>query len=258
MNMTTIKPINSTRLKIKLLLFPLLLLSGCGIQHHYIASYHPELYTIDTTQDKDKAMSDMLAPYKQKEAAAMDEVIGYTDAPLSKAQPECTLGYFIADAQLVYAQQKDPDVKISISNQGGIRIPYLNAGPITKGQVYEIMPFDNKLVIAELPGEVLKQFCDHIAAYGGWPVSGITFKIKNKKAIDLMVNGQPVNDQLIYKVATSDYIINGGDNCDFLAHCRRKQYNVFIRDMMIAYIRDLNSKGEKLNIQLQKRISYAG
>jgi 2',3'-cyclic-nucleotide 2'-phosphodiesterase (5'-nucleotidase family) len=256
MNIAYIHPSKSKQFKIKLLL-PLLLLAGCSAPHHYIASYHPQLYTVDTIQGKDSAMHNMLAPYKQKEAAAMDEVIGYTDAPMSKAQPECTLGYLIADAQLVYAQRKDPDVKISISNQGGIRIPYLNAGPITKGKVYEIMPFDNKLIIAELSGEVLKQFCDHIAAYGGWPVSGITFKIKSKKAVDILVNGQQVNDQLIYKVATSDYIINGGDDCDFLAHCRRVQYNVFIRDMMIAYIQGLNSKGEKLHIQLQKRISYA-
>lgn len=219
--------------------------------------YQDSLYTIDSTLGKDEAMDKMLSNYRKQEENAMDVVIGNTDAPLSKAQPECTLGDLIADAQLEAAKQKDPDVKISVSNQGGIRIAYLSPGPITKGNAYEIMPFDNKLMIVEIPGKLIQQLCDHIANYGGWPVSGITFQIKNKKAINILIDGKPVNEQLIYKTVLSDYIYNGGDNTDFLSGCKYKSYNIFIRDAIISYVEARTAKGEKLNISLQNRITYA-
>lgn len=187
----------------------------------------------------------------------MDQVIGYSAVPLSKAQPECTMGNFMTDAQLVIARKTEPGTQVSIMNYGGIRIPYVSPGAITKGKIYEMMPFDNKLTIVEVPGKVLHQLCDLIAAYGGWPVSGITFRIKDKKAENILVAGKPLNDQLIYLTAMSDYIANGGDNCDFLMPCKKSYLNIFVRDMLIEYVTGLQTKGEKLNAQLEKRISYA-
>ena len=97
-------------------------------------------------------------------------IIGHSDIPLTKAQPESTLGNFMADAMLVAGQRIDPDVVAAIGNYGGIRLPYIAPGPITRGKVYELMPFDNTLNIIEIPGAVLQQFCDAMAARKGWPM----------------------------------------------------------------------------------------
>jgi 2',3'-cyclic-nucleotide 2'-phosphodiesterase (5'-nucleotidase family) len=220
---------------------------------HYDAAY----IKIDSTISKDQKMESFLAPYRKAVDSAMDIVIGYSDMPFTKAQPECTLGDFITDAQLQYAQRTNPDVKISVLNYGSIRLPYLAPGGISKGQVFEIMPFDNMLTIVEVPGKVLKQFCNHIAAWGGWPVSGISFKIKGREAQDMLVNGAPINDQLIYNIAMPDYVANGGDDCDFLMDCKKQYLKVFTRDILIDYISALQSKNEKLHINIEKRISYA-
>src|SRR5690606_11149141 len=105
-------------------------------------------------------------------------VIGRTDIPLTKAQPESTLGNFVADAQMIVAKKLDNKVVASVVNYGGIRLNYIAPGELTKGKIFELMPFDNMLTIVEVPGEVLKQFCNHMAKYRGWPVSGITYTIK--------------------------------------------------------------------------------
>ncbi len=149
-------------------------------------------------------------------------------------------------------RKTESGTQVAVVNYDGIRIPYVSPGAITKGKIYEMMPFDNKLTIVEVPGKVLRQLCNLIAAYGGWPVSGLSFEIKDEKAVNILVAGKPVNDQLIYLTAMSDYIANGGDNCDFFTGCKKRYLNIFVRDMLIDYTTGLQAKGEKLNPKLEK------
>lgn len=51
-------------------------------------------------------------------------------------------------------------------------------GDVTRGRIFEIMPFDNLLILQKLKGTVLQEFLDIIATDGGWPVAGITMQIK--------------------------------------------------------------------------------
>ncbi len=240
-----------------LLLLLTLSFTACKTQQKFIDSYQTSFTPIDSTRPHDSGMDKMLEPYRVKMHEAMDQVVGYSEVPMSKAQPECTLGNFMADAQLAIARKTDPAIQVSIMNYGGIRIPYVSPGAITKGKIYEMMPFDNKLTLVAVPGKVMRQLCDLMAAWGGWPVSGISFRIKDKQATDILIDGKPLNDQLIYMTAMSDYIANGGDNCAFLADCKKRFLDIFVRDMLIEYVSELQAQGRKLNPQLEKRISYA-
>ena len=96
-----------------------------------------------------------------------------------------------------------------------------------------------------------------IAARKGWPVSGITFTIKEKKATDIMVDGKPLNDAIVYTVAISDYIARGGDNMEMLVPLKKRYTTFFIRDGLIEYITALEKEGKPLHPVLDKRISYA-
>lgn len=150
-------------------IFPLLLFSGVAISCHqpyYIQQHADKLYTVDTNA-ADTAVVRMLSPYKQGVDTQMRVVIGRTDIPLTKAQPESTLGNFMADAQLEAAQKLDSKVVASVVNYGSIRINYISPGEISRGKMYELMPFDNMLAIAEVPGSVLHQLCDLMAARKG-------------------------------------------------------------------------------------------
>ena len=199
----------------------------------------------------------MIAPYKKGVDTQMKVIVGHTDIPLTKAQPECTIGNFMADAQLMAARAIDPKTDAAIANYGGIRLPYIDPGPLTRGKMYELMPFDNVLTIVEIPGTVLKQFCDHMAKGKGWPVSGLSFIIKEKAADSILINGELLNEHHFYKVATSDYIAHGGDNCDFLSSSKKRVTSVFIRDAMIAYVTRLELAGKPLHPNIENRVRYA-
>src|SRR5690606_7274315 len=158
------------------------------------------------------------------------EVIGYADIPLTKAQPESTLGNFLADAMLAAARGADREVVAAVSNYGSIRVPYIAPGPISRSRLSELMPFNNKLVILDIPGAVLQQLCDVMAARRGWPVSGITFSIKDRQAAYVLVAGVPLNPALVYRVAVNDYMARGGDGCAMLPPLKRLLTGVLVRD----------------------------
>lgn len=231
------------------------LLSACH-KPYYIAQHHERFYSIKDSTASDSTFVNMLAPYKTKMDAQMQVVIGRADTTLTKMQPESTLGNFMADAQLRTAKKIDDAVVASVANYGGIRLPYISEGPVTLGKIYELMPFDNMLVIAEIPGDVMKHFCDFIAHAKGWPVSGIKFDIVGKEARRIFIGNSPLDEHAVYKVAINDYIANGGDNCDFLVSLKKQTTNIFVRDALIDYVKDLNAQGKPLHPILDNRLQY--
>ncbi len=232
------------------------LLQSCS-KSLFVQSSNNQYYVVDPGIAADSGILAMLAPYKIGVDTQMQVVIGHTDIPLSKAQPESTLGNFMADAQLVAAQKIDHKVVASVMNYGGIRLPYLAPGKLTRGLIYELMPFDNMLTIVDVPGEVLKEFCTHMARARGWPVAGLTYEIKDKRAENIKVGGKPVNDHIIYKVAMSDYIAKGGDHCDFLVPLEKKYTTIFVRDALIEYVMNLERYGRPLHPEIENRVRYA-
>jgi 2',3'-cyclic-nucleotide 2'-phosphodiesterase (5'-nucleotidase family) len=217
-----------------------------------ITQHSAQYIAIDSAVVKDSAIDNLMLPYRTEQINIMQTLIGNTTTPLSKTQPESSLGNFMCDAQLYYAKQKDAKTVAAIINYGAIRIPYISPGPLTVGTIYELMPFDNTLVIVEVPGKVLKQFCDHMAALGGWPTANLSFEITDKKASNILIDNKPIHDFIVYKIALSDYIANGGDNCSFLLSCKKTAYAVFIRDLLIDYVKEK----ETIHAKIERRVYY--
>lgn len=234
----------------------LALVSACK-DPYYVQQRTGRLYVVEKEARQDSAFVKMLHPYKRGVDTQMQVVIGRTDVPLTKAQPECTLGNFMADATFEAGKKLDPKTAAAVMNYGGIRLSYISPGPITKGKMYELMPFDNMLTIVEMPGSVIREFCDKMAAAKGWPVSNLSFTIKDKKATDITIDGQVLNDQIVYKIAVNDYLARGGDNCDFMVPLKKRYTTIFLRDILIEYVARLNNVDKPLHPELENRIRYA-
>ena len=203
----------------------------------------------------DSLLLQLVAPYKAQMETEMQEVIGETDTTLFKQQPECTLGNFIADAMLQKAKEINPAVDAAVMNYGGIRVSYIQPGAVTVKNMYELMPFDNMLCIVEMNGSTLREFCNHMADAKGWPVNGITYRITPaKQASGILINGKPLDENKTYHIATNDYVANGGDKCSFLIPLKKQQTNIFIREVLIAYVKNL--RGRPLHPGIEKRVSY--
>lgn len=204
----------------------------------------------------DSSVVKFLQPYSDSVNHSMNMVIAQLANDLEKKQPEGTLGNLMVDAVKIMAEKKYATIiDIALVNNGGIRLTSLKAGPITKGKVFELMPFDNILVLQKLNGKVLKELLDHIAGRGGWPVAGMTMKINNGKAVDVLINGSPIDENKIYTIAHSDYTANGGDDCTMLRAIPQINNGYLIRDAILDYFASFTKVGKEISVSMQNRVT---
>lgn len=179
-----------------------------------------------------------LEPITRALNAELDVVIGHAPQTLDIYQPECPMLNWASDALLVEAQKYYPGtVDFSVVNIGGMRSPW-QAGDITLRHIYELMPFDNELVVLTLAGEDVIELCQIFAEDDGQGVSGLRMISEDKQLADVTIQGEPVEPQRLYHVATSDYLAGGTDHMTPLTRATQTwRSDRLIRDLYIEYVR---------------------
>ena len=206
----------------------------------------------------DKSYNEHLLPMKQQLGVKMNVVIGVAAETMKGHAPESLLSNFSAD---VYRQAGTDylgqPVDISIVNLGGLRTE-IPAGNITVGKVFELMPFENELVILWLKGDKLQDLIQYFASVGGEGISGIRMEISNGKAVNVTVNGKPIETEMLYSIATSDYLAGGNDKMFQLAKYEKRQNTgIKLRDILMNYIKNETAKGNKVVAKLDGRITIS-
>ena len=211
-------------------------------------------YRIQQYDEGSKSLASIVKPYSDSVNKLMNIVIGYNDARLEKKREGNTLGFFITDAYLEMAKQKlDPKVDAAFMNSGGIRLPEIPAGAITQGKIFELMPFDNLMVLLKVKGSLLKQYLDTLAADEGVIESGITMQVVNKTAQQVFVGGKPLDLNEDYTIVHSDYVAM---NSNLLKNFHRNTNGYLLRDALLDYVKSVNSQNKKVTVTNLERVSY--
>lgn len=239
---------------IKNILPLVLLLTSCA-KTLVPVKYSYECENIQGNSATDARMDSIIQPYKDSLTAIMSKKIITSDERLTKTQPENALGNVLVDALHRQANKCcDKKVDITVLNQGAIRVAELAPGEVTLGNIYEIMPFENRLVLLELNGHEVLQLLNVIAAFGGWPLSGVQFTINNKKATDIIIGDAPLEITKNYWIGISDYLANGGDNLSMLKNKKQIDSGKNIREAFIAEFSEMNREGKHLKAYPNNRI----
>lgn len=239
-----------------IVLIALLLLQSCASVWH-VSDVDTKNVSINAKRaEADPNIDEIISPYKSLLDEKMNEVLVDNMEIMYKEKPNSALGNWMADA--VVRQGKETykgDIDFGILNHGGIRIPNLPAGPITVGKVYELMPFDNTLVILHTKGDIVQLLAERIVDYGGWPISQeLRIEQSSDKAINVFINDAPLDMDKEYHYAIADYVANGGDKCTFLKDQKRDEPGVLLRDIFIKDLRMLAANNQKLEANNQIRI----
>jgi len=248
-----------TNIKLKLYILSLsaILLGACSTKYALVKSNRKE-YKISNEVAVDSNIINTYLPYKAKLDAEMNEVIGSTDVVLSKSSklPESVLGNFFADAVFNQVKKLDPNVDFVFpTTTGGLRND-IAKGAITVSDVFELMPFENQLVLFNLKGEDVLKVINYIAARGGQPVSGLKFNIKDKLPENIQINGKTFDVNKNYWVVASDYIASGGDDATgFATPISRKNIGLLVRDALLQEVKTIKASGKSINTQLDGRIT---
>ena len=145
----------------------------------------------------DTALLNRIAPYR----AGIDSLYTHKVANVTATSPlnnkNQAMLTFAANFVRWRGEELASGVEMAIANKGGLRTTW-NPGPLSEGEVIDMMPFYNKVVVLDIAGSDLIEAFNVMEARGGDAVCGITQKAD-------------INPDKTYRIATIDYLANGGD-----------------------------------------------
>ena len=184
--------------------------------------------------------------------------MGYSEAEYDKARPESGLSNFAADVVRAIAEEKTGEhVDVGLTNFGGIRTS-LPKGAVRVYDIFSIFPFDNYLVTFDIKGNDLRRFLEQmISRRRVEALSGVEMVITGNKADKLWVAGAPIDDDRVYKFATINFLMDGGDGVILSdVAFNRKDTGVWIRDAIVEYLKAQMERGEKIVLAPDGRVQY--
>ncbi|MDR1610122.1 MAG: 5'-nucleotidase C-terminal domain-containing protein [Candidatus Symbiothrix sp.] len=245
-------------LKTGLFFIAVILLTACAEKQYVVKDIEVTRVEMNSAWEPatNTEMRTLVDSLKAKMTEETQTVIGTTARTLTKGKPQSLLGNFTADAIFDYATGLWGTIDFAVINIGGIR-SILNQGQVTAGNMYETFPFDNRIVLLELPGRAVKDFFDSIAQREGEGLSkNIELVIKNKTLLSLKIGGQDVDEDKIYFVATVDYLAEGNDRMEALTKAVKvTDSNRLIRDVLIEYVKKQTVENKAIDSNLDNRIT---
>ena len=125
-----------------------------------------ELINLAKLRDEDESIKALITKYKDE--SPMNEIIGEVGKQFDGKE---ALGNLMTDA-IVNVHQTD----FAFQNAGGVRIGRIEKGDLTMGKIYELDPFNNRIVIIEMKPDEIRSLIKN------------SYKRKNKRA-DLFISG---------------------------------------------------------------------
>ncbi len=235
---------NST-FKLLLFVFAVALL-GCKSLKKQLYKFEAKYIPVQASTTPDSIVLDLIAPYKEKIERDLDSVLSYAASTYSKktGHLNTAIGNLMADivlkqANAAFFKAHNRNVDVVILNFGGIRSE-IPKGAVTARTAFQVMPFENKIVITALKGKAITKAINYlVTAKKAHPIAGLTIEVDTTYAIkQAKINGKAISLDKTYYVATSDYLYNGGDYMLFFKpNVAAYPLDYKIRNAMIDYFK---------------------
>ena len=237
-------------------LFVLALATACQ-RSPLVATAHLPAATsqpVSSTQAPDAGAAALIKPYHDQVLSHRQDVLGLSTVALSKNAGDNRIVNCVAGLQRTAASQaRHEPIALGVITSGGIRSP-LPAGPITLGNVFELMPFENELLVLDAPGPVVQQLFEYAAPIH-MAVSGATYRVgPDSHPQHILIGGQPFDPAKTYSIAISDYLAGGGDNMDFLKPVVPRPTGLLLRTAIADHIRALTKAGLPVTASIEGRV----
>lgn len=172
---------------------------------------------------EDAEVAKIIAPLAAELRASFGQVIAEAPRGLFRGRggEENFLGYWVADLMRARAAQvTGRRIHFAITNSGGLRAN-IRAGLVKVGDIYEVMPFENELVVADYTGaEILDIVRTGVQRRLGEPCSGVKAVLSGTVEAPVLTitwsDGSPIDPEALYAVATTDYLLASGDSISSL------------------------------------------
>jgi 2',3'-cyclic-nucleotide 2'-phosphodiesterase (5'-nucleotidase family) len=223
---------------------------------------------VDAGIPDDPAVEKMLAPYSGK-VRALNAVLGRLDGTLKKDGAGAgSLGNFVTDGIRAYAQAKlGKPVTLVIMNSGGLRKNEISPGELRASDIFELLPFENALVVLEVNGAQLAKLLQ-VATRDAQAGARIQFKWNDQnraefisgKLVDEKGQEQEIEPRKIYTIVTIDYLVRLGSGSYALLQEAKSMtpLNITIRDSIMDYVKAETAAGRSIRSRIDNRFVQVG
>lgn len=191
-------------------------LSSC-VKHYQLAGIERTRVLIDSRYDKEPSedVKQFMAQYTHTVDSLTSPLVGHLAKNMAAHRPESELSNLLADIMVWAGRDYGENPAMGVYNMGGIRAS-MSMGDVTFGDVLDVAPFENKICFLTLSGESLIRLFENIAAVGGEGVSKEVRLVitKDGKLKSATLNGQAIDPNASYRIATIDYLAHGNDRLE--------------------------------------------
>jgi len=226
---------------------------------------HASERLVDASIADDPAVDKMLEGYSPK-VRALDTVIGTVKGELRKGGMGAgSLGNFVSDAMRAEASRalKRP-VDLAVVNGGGLRRSNLAEGDLRARDIFELLPFENALVMVDLNGEQLMSLLASVTSRRDAQSGAIiNYRINAEKKAELesarifdqQYHDLPITPTMTYTVVTIDYLINRGGGSYATLHEGRniRPLGITLRDTIMNYVKAETAAGHPIRAEPDSR-----
>ncbi len=238
-----------------ILFFFSFLIIACKNNSYEVSKINAKQLKIVNEVKQDSSIIQLFTPYKKKMTNEITKSLSFSPKILERTDGnlQSTLGNLVADlsyekANELFKNKTGKTVDFSMSNYGGIRAAIMK-GDVTVSNAFELMPFDNTLVVVELNYDKIKALFNYfVAKKRAHPLSkNIQLTIKND-SYNVLINGKAIKKDRTYFVATSNYLQKGGDGMIFFSEPESLfDSNFLIRDAIVDYFESKDTLSANLD-----------
>lgn len=238
--------------------------ASCSTAQYRVASVERSRILIDSRYDNSTdpevvRTNNALLERKKLVDAEMNPVQGHAAENLWVKRPESPLSNLLADILVWGGAKFNEQPDFAVYNMGGIRAA-LSKGTVTRGNILDVAPFDNKICFITLSGADVLELFGQIAMRHG---EGLSHSLRltataDGKLVSATINGKPVDPNAKYRVATLDYLAQGNDHMEAF----RKKTDVVsptgeennMRHIIEQYFKAADAKGEAVSCAVEGRM----
>lgn len=164
---------------------------------------------------EDPAMMKLLTPFQEKGKEQLSVKIGSVNGKLEGDRSKVRFVQTNLARVMLAAQRERADADFAVMSGGGVR-DSIESGDITYKNVLKVQPFGNTLVHVDMKGSEVEQYLAVVANMK--PDSGAYAQFANVSLVadgtgvsEVKINGQPLQADKTYRMATLNFNALGGD-----------------------------------------------
>ena len=192
----------------------------------------------------------------QESMREVKQVIAFSSEEMVKDGPESALSNWFIDALMESVSEiSGRKVDIGFTNFGGIRVD-MPKGDVLLDDILSMFPFRNNLCYLELRGRDVRVILEQMASTGWQVIGGVRcVSSRDGRLLSAEVDGEPLDDERVYGVATVSFLLDGGDGYSIARNSLRLDiFPQVIIDAMLPYVKSLTAAGRNIEYSKDGRV----